>query len=157
MQTDPELTGAAPPAPMRIAIVDDHPTLLAGMAAIFAGRDGFEVVGTGASADDAEAIADANRPEVMILDLSMPGDVFGVIAKASARVPPIHVVVFTAFANVDKAMRAVDAGAKAFVLKGRPSDDLFSAIKAVTNGEMFVSPDFSPKLSAGFRHRSPGA
>jgi two-component system nitrate/nitrite response regulator NarL len=141
----------------RIAIVDDHPTLLAGMAAIFAGKDEYEIVGTGTSADDALAIAGANSPEVMIVDLSMPGDVFGAIAEVTARVPPVHVVVFTAFANVDMALRAVDAGAEAFVLKGRPSDDLFSAIQAVKTGERFVSPDFSPRLGSGLRHRSPGA
>ena len=51
-------------------------------------------------------------------------------------------------------MRALDAGAHAFVLKGRPSEDLFEAIETVKNGGLFVSPDFSPMLIGGFRNRA---
>jgi DNA-binding NarL/FixJ family response regulator len=138
----------------RIAFVDDHPTLLAGMAAIFSGESEYEIVGTGISADDATAIADTKSPQVLILDLSMPGDVYAAIADVTARTPPIRVVIFTAFANVDLALRALDAGAHGFVLKGRPSSDLLTAIQTVKNGELFVSPDFSPKLMSGFRNRS---
>jgi DNA-binding NarL/FixJ family response regulator len=90
----------------------------------------------------------------MILDLSMPGDVFAAISEVTARTPPIRVVIFTAFSNVDMALRALDAGAHGFVLKGRPSTELLTAIETVKNGELFVSPDFSPRLMGGFRNRS---
>lgn len=137
----------------RIAFVDDHPTLLAGMAAIFSAQPGYEIVGTGTSADEAVGLADRFSPEVMILDLSMPGDVYGAITDMTQRAPPIHVIIFSAFANVDMALRALDAGAQGFVLKGRPSTELFTAIEAVRQGELFVSPDFAPKLEAGARNR----
>jgi DNA-binding NarL/FixJ family response regulator len=138
----------------RIAFIDDHPTLLAGMAAIFSSEPDYEIVGTGISADEAVAIADSKSPQVMILDLSMPGDVFAAIAEVTARTPPIRVVIFTAFANVDLALRALDSGAHGFVLKGRPSSELLTAIETVKHGELFVSPDFSPRLMGGFRNRS---
>lgn len=137
----------------RIAFVDDHPTLLAGMAAIFSAQSGYEIVGTGVSADEALALADRHQPEVMICDLSMPGDVYAAIADVTQRTPAIHVIIFSAFANVDMALRALDAGAQGFVLKGRPSSELFTAIDRVRDGEMFVSPDFAPKLEAGARNR----
>jgi DNA-binding NarL/FixJ family response regulator len=138
----------------RIAFVDDHPTLLKGIAALFSSSDDFEIVGTGTSAEDAVALAGDFDPDILILDLSMPGDVFAAIQTISTRWPGVKVVIFTAFANAEMALRALDAGAHAFVLKGRPSEDLYSAIDAVLAGELFVSPDFSQKLMASIRNRS---
>lgn len=140
--------------PTRIAFVDDHPTLLRGIAAIFSDDPQFEIVGTGVTADEALTLAETKSPEVLILDLSMPGDVFAAISAITERMAGIRIVIFTAFANVDLALKALDAGAHAFVLKGRPSEDLFAAIAAVKAGELFVSPGFSSKLMTGFRNRS---
>lgn len=140
--------------PIRIAFVDDHPTLLAGIAAIFSGLTRFKIVGTGAVADAALRIAEAESPDVMVLDLSMPGDVFATISQLTSRRPPVRVVIFTAFSNVEMALRALDAGAYGYVLKGRPADELVEAIDAVLKGELFVSADFAPKVMSGFRNRS---
>jgi DNA-binding NarL/FixJ family response regulator len=140
--------------PTRIAFVDDHPTLLRGIAALFSDDARFEIVGTGVTAEEAVTLAETRSPEILILDLSMPGDVFAAIADITAKMVGIRIVIFTAFANVDLALKALDAGAHAFVLKGRPSEDLFAAIAAVQAGELFVSPGFSSKLMTGFRNRS---
>lgn len=140
--------------PTRIAFVDDHPTLLRGIAALFSDDVQFEIVGTGVTADEAVTLAETKSPEILIVDLSMPGDVFAAIAAITATMVGIRIIVFTAFANVDLALKALDAGAHAFVLKGRPSEDLFAAIAAVKAGELFVSPGFSSKLMTGFRNRS---
>lgn len=145
---------AADAAPTRIAFVDDHPTLLMGMAALFAADGGFSIVGTESSADGAIALARLGRPDLMTLDLSMPGDVYAAIRAISEVSPATRMIVFTAYADVDLALQALDAGAHAFVLKGRPSEDLFAAIETVKKGGLFVSPDFSPKLIAGFRNRT---
>jgi len=138
----------------RIAFVDDHPTLLAGMVAIFSAEPDYEIVGTGISADDALALAGSAAPDVLIIDLSMPGDVFGAIAAIARRNPPVQVIIFTAYANVEMALQALDAGAQGFVLKGRPTTDLITAIQTVRSGEVFVSSDFSPRLMGGFRNRA---
>ena len=140
--------------PVTLAFVDDHPTLLKGLATIFAADARYEIVGTGASAEDAISIAHSRRPEVMVVDLSMPGDVFAAIDSFTREVPTMKLVVFTAFASVDLALRALDAGAQGFVLKGRPAEDLYDAIAAVSRGELFVSPDFSQRVMAGFRNRT---
>lgn len=140
--------------PYRIAFVDDHPALLAGMVAIFRSNGRCEIVGTGVSADDALRICIEQRPEILILDLSMPGDVFAAISEIRDEAGATRIVIFTAFANVDLAIRSLDAGAHAFVLKGRPSDDLFDAITAVMAGEMFVSPGFAQQLMSGYTNRS---
>jgi two-component system nitrate/nitrite response regulator NarL len=138
----------------RIAFVDDHPTLLHGIAALFSGDARYEIVGTESSAQGAVALAAETHPDIMTLDLSMPGDVFAAIRSIAEQSPSSKLVIFTAYADVDLALQALDAGARAFVLKGRPSDDLFDAIETVGNGGLFVSPDFSLKLIAGFRNQT---
>jgi DNA-binding NarL/FixJ family response regulator len=95
----------------------------------------------------------SKSPDVMILDLSMPGDAFSAIDKLSRVAPSLKLVVFTAFANVDLALRALELGAHAFVLKGRPAEDLYEAIEAVQRGALFVSPEFSERLAEGWRSR----
>lgn len=139
---------------IRIAFVDDHPTLLRGIAALFSSDDGrYDIVGTGSSATDAVALAAEHAPDILTLDLSMPGDAL-VAIRTIVEHGPTKVIVFTAFANVELALKALDAGAHAFVLKGRPSEDLYAAMDSVMAGELFVSPDFSQKLMAAFRNRT---
>lgn len=138
---------------IRLALVDDHPTLLSGLAAIFAAEPGYQLVATGGSASDAERIAREFGPDIMLLDLSMPGDIFVSIAAMTRAFPRLKLVVFTAFANVELALRALDAGALGFVIKGGPSDDLFDAMESVLRGELYATPEFSPNLFRGVRNR----
>lgn len=144
---------AAPTRRQRIALVDDHPTLLRGVKALLTEDGRYEVVGTGATADAIVELAERLKPDILIVDLSMPGDVFAAIETAT-RSNSSRLLVFTAYGDVDLAMKALDAGAQGLVLKGSPSEDLGEAIEAVLKGELFVSPDLSKKLMAGFRHRS---
>lgn len=151
-----EASSAAPGnRPITIALVDDHPTLLRGVASLFDDSPGYRIVGTGTVAADAVALVGQQHPDILVLDLSMPGDVFAAIEAIVAH-GGTRIIVFTAYANVEMAMRAFDAGAHAFVLKGRPSEDLFAAITAVLGGETFVSPDFAATLMSGYRNRSRG-
>ncbi|RYG87119.1 MAG: response regulator transcription factor [Alphaproteobacteria bacterium] len=146
--------GIDAPTPTRIAFVDDHPMLLRGIVGLFEDNRQFEVVGTAQTSVEAIALAGRERPDVLTLDLSMPGDVFSAIRVMSERLPTLRIVIFTAYDDVAMAVRAIDAGAHAFVLKGRPSDDLFEAIAAVQDGEFFVSPPFAQKLAAGTEGRA---
>jgi DNA-binding NarL/FixJ family response regulator len=145
--------GGAATERLRIALVDDHPTLLRGVMALLDDDPRYTVVATGASADDLLAVAREQKPDIIIVDLSMPGDVVAAI-EAVATSGSAKVVVFTAYGDVDLAMKALDAGAQGYVLKGRPSEDLSEAIEGALRGELFISPDFSKKLMVGFRHRS---
>jgi DNA-binding NarL/FixJ family response regulator len=138
---------------VRIALVDDHPALLRGIEALLSEEDRFAVVATGSSAADIVRIAEEQAPDVIVVDLSMPGDVFAAM-EAATKGGITKAVVFTAYGDVNLAMKALDAGAQGFVLKGRPEEDLSEAIESALKGELYVSPDFSRKLMAGFRHRS---
>lgn len=148
------LAGDAGSLRIRVAFVDDHPTLLMGVAALFASDPRFAIVGTGQSAMAALELVEAHEPDVVTLDLSMPGDVFVAIGSIVEASPKTRVLIFTAYADVDLALRALDAGAHGFVLKGRPSEELFDAIDTVSKGGLYISPDFSPKLLSGLRNRS---
>lgn len=138
----------------RLALVDDHPTLLSGLAGIFASDPAYEVVATGGSAGEAVSIVRQHAPDLIVLDLSMPGDIFAAIDEMARLAPQLKLVVFTAFANVELALKALDAGAHAFVLKGRPTEDLFDAVAAVLRGELYVSPEFSGRLVSGLKNRT---
>jgi DNA-binding NarL/FixJ family response regulator len=138
----------------RIAFSDDHPTLLKGMEALFSDDDKFEIVATSATADEAVGCVAEKRPDILVIDLSMPGDVYAAITKIARDYDKTKVIVFTAYANVAFALRAFDAGARAFVLKGRPVSDLNEAIAAVGAGELFVSPGFSDRLISDVQNRS---
>ncbi len=139
---------------IRIGFVDDHPTLLIGMAALFAAYPEFELVGTERSADGAVQLASAQRPDILTMDLSMPGNVEAAITAVVEVSPATRVIIFTACADVDRALRALDAGAHGFVLKGRPAEELFEAIDTVRQGTLHISPDFAPRLLAGLRQKS---
>jgi DNA-binding NarL/FixJ family response regulator len=141
-------------ARIRVAFVDDHPTLLMGVAALFASDPRYTIVGTGQSAAAAVTLVETSEPDIVTLDLSMPGDVFASIGAIVAASPHTRVLIFTAYADVDLALRALDAGAHGFVLKGRPAEELFDAIDTISKGGLYISPDFSPKLLSGLRNRT---
>ena len=135
-----------------VAFVDDHPVLLEGISSLFA-REGFEVVAKGVSADDARVIFASSAPNLMFVDLSMPGDTFGAIAEI-ARSGRTKVIVYTAFTSVDMALKALDNGASAFVVKDSISNELFDAVAAVLRGDIFVSQAHAGRVLTGLRNRT---
>ena len=139
--------------PIRIAIVDDHPALLMGLSGLL-GNDGrYLIVGTGGTTDEALGLARTGQLDVLMLDLSMPGDAFATITEVAGFSPATKIIIFTAFAEVGLASRAIDAGAQGFVLKGRPLRELHEAIESVLAGNHFVSPGFSEKLYSEWHAR----
>jgi DNA-binding NarL/FixJ family response regulator len=129
--------------PTRLVLVDDHPTLLRGLESLFDGDD-FEIVGTADNAAGLVELVRTRQPEVVIADLSMPGNAVEAIRGATQL--GSRVVVFTAFADPKLAFEAMQAGAQGFVLKGRPADDLFAAVRMAESGGVFVSPELAPRL-----------
>lgn len=129
-----------------IAIVDDHPLMAEGIASLLGRRGGFRLVATGKIADDVFDIAERHRPDVLIVDLNMPGDIFLATTRALAAMPSMKIVVFTASTSTEHAVKALDAGASAYVLKGSASEELFDAIAAARRGEVHITPVFAAKV-----------
>jgi DNA-binding NarL/FixJ family response regulator len=136
-----------------LAFVDDHPMLLEGMSTIFSYHERFEISGLGSSAMDAAAIAKDKKPDLIFMDLSMPGDVISTIAEIVSG-SEIKVAVFTAFSSVDAALKALDAGATGFILKGGRIEEVFDAVEAIMNGEMYITKQFASQVISGLQGRS---
>jgi len=124
------------------------------MSALFRFEPGYEVVAEGASADAALEIVAGHRPDVLFLDLSMPGNVFEAITQISHSEPGTHVVVYTAFSSFDSVLKALDAGATGFVLKGGRVEEVLEAVEAVMNGEMFITKQYAGQVLTGLRNKS---
>lgn len=123
------------------------------MAAIFALEPGLEIVAVGDSADDVLDIAEKHRPDILITDLSMPGNVFGAISKISRLYPETHAIVFTAFSSTESVLKALEAGATGFVLKGGRVEEIMEAVSAVMRGEMFITKQYAGQVLGGLRDR----
>lgn len=134
-----------------IAFADDHPVLLDGLAHIFSELPRFEVLAVGRCASDVIALAAAKRPDVVLIDLNMPGDAFAAIGRVRELSPQTKIVVFTASAGIDHAVKALEAGATGYVLKGSTDDELMRAIDTVLAGETFITPSFASKVIAALR------
>lgn len=134
-----------------IAFADDHPVLLRGMSGLFAEHDNYVIAGQVSSADAAIALVLSKHPDILITDLSMPGDVFGAIGKIALQAPLTRVIVFTAFSSVESALKALSAGAVGFVLKGSLCEELFEAVTTVRTGEVYITRQYAAQVMAGLR------
>jgi DNA-binding NarL/FixJ family response regulator len=140
-----------------VAFVDDHPYLLEGLQSIFGRRSGIDVVGIGSCCNDAVLIARDLRPEVMVLDLNMDGDTFVSMLDIKTANPTIKIIAFTASANVNHAVKALEAGACGYVLKGGPLDGLVEAIDTVVRGGTYITQGFATKLITAMKQSKSGS
>lgn len=135
-----------------LALFDDHPVLLDGLATLLSDYSDFAVVGTGTSASDALSVSMSRKVDVAIVDLGMPGNVYEAIQSLRAKAPDTKILVFTASVAIDHAVRALEAGAHGYVLKGSTIDELTDAIRAVFKGETYLSQSFALKVISALRN-----
>ena len=137
-----------------VALIDDHPLMVEAIESLLKRTPGFEVVGLGATASDVVELCRNARPQVAVVDLHLPGDVYAAIATAVKMSPTTKVVAFTAATGVDSAIRALDAGASGYVLKGSSTAELLQAIYSVHTGETYITQSFASRVIAGLRDAS---
>ncbi len=130
---------------VRIAIVDDHPLLLQGVSQTLSGRNGFSIVGLGGSAADALRIAEEEKPDIMLLDISMPGDGMEAAKKISARHRAIKLIMLTVSERDDHLKTALEIGVRGYVLKGVSGTELQAAVQAVHDGKTFITPELATR------------
>jgi DNA-binding NarL/FixJ family response regulator len=132
---------------IRILVADDHPVVRDGVVAMLSTQPDFVVVGEAADGLEAVALAQALRPNIILLDLEMPGlDGVEALAQMRAACPEVRALVFTAFDTDDRIVGAVRAGAQGYLLKGAPRDELFNAIRVVSAGGSLLQPVVASKL-----------
>jgi len=130
-----------------LLVVDDHPVVRDGLSGMFAPDPGFEVVGEAADGAEAVRLAAALRPDVILMDLRMPGtDGVTAIGELTRRGVPSRVLVLTTYDSDSYVVPAIEAGATGYLLKDAPRDELLRAVRAAARGEAVLSPAVAGRL-----------
>ncbi|MEV4011845.1 response regulator transcription factor [Nonomuraea angiospora] len=130
---------------LRVMIVDDHPIVREGLRGMLLAEPDLEVVGEAGSGDEAVVVVPRLRPDVIIMDLRMPG---GDGVSAIERLGPGHrVIVLTTYEDDGEILRAVSAGAAGYLLKDVSRADLASAVRAAAGGRTVLSPSVAARLA----------
>ncbi|HEX6921638.1 MAG TPA: response regulator transcription factor, partial [Actinomycetes bacterium] len=127
--------------PVRVVVADDHPTFRRGVTALLASVADIELVGEAADGESAVEVATAMRPDVVLMDLTMPG-VGGVEAtrRITAAAPQVAVLVVTMLDDDEAVFAAMRAGARGYVVKGQDTDDVLRAVRSVARGDAVFGP-----------------
>jgi DNA-binding NarL/FixJ family response regulator len=135
---------------IQLLVVDDHPIVREGLVAVLEDQPEFHVVGTAGTAEEALALMPRLRPDVVLLDLEMPG-LSGVEALPRLRevAPETRVIVFTAYDSEERVLGAIRAGAQGYLLKGASADEIAHAIRAVHRGGAYLEPRVASQVLAG--------
>ncbi|ABR63149.1 response regulator [Sinorhizobium medicae] len=134
---------------IRVAVIDDHPLFREGVSRSLSEIDGFEIVAEGGSRDEAIAIARSHNPDVMLIDISMPGGGLNAIPAILTVAPSQKIVMLTVSEANDDVAAALKEGAKGYILKGIGARALADVIRTVASGESYVAPTLSAKLLTG--------
>ena len=132
--------------PIRLAVIDDHPLFREGVTRSLVEVGGFEVVGEGSTTEDAVRLARQTSPDIVLLDISMPGGGLNAIAPILSHRPSQKIVLLTVSEGSEDLAAALNSGAQGYVLKGVGSRTLAEILKSVAAGERYVSPTLSARL-----------
>lgn len=134
---------------IRVVVVDDHPVVRSGIVALVDAAGDLEVVGTAATGEEAIVLAQALTPDIVLMDLRLPGiDGDEATARIVAASPAVRVVVLTTYENDDAILRAIAAGASGYLLKASPEEELLAGIRTVAAGEVALAPSVARVLVA---------
>lgn len=133
---------------IRILLVDDHPVVRAGLASMLSTIAGLAVCGAASSGEEALQLIDAERPDVLLLDLRMPAMTGIELLKLVRAVPfPPKTLVLTSYESDEEIYRAIEAGAQGYLLKSTPQAEIVAAIQAVNNGRHYIPPRIASRLA----------
>jgi DNA-binding NarL/FixJ family response regulator len=139
---------------IRVVVVDDHPVVQAGLRGMLAAHPDIDVAGAASSAAEAVTAVRAHEPDVVLMDLRMPGaDGVQATKLVLAQRPQCRVVVLTTYDNDADILRAVEAGASGYLLKDASPDELVHAVRAAASGGSVLAPSVAARLMS--RLRSP--
>lgn len=144
-RTDPALPELARTDTVRIVIVDDHPLFREGVAATLSANPDLEVVGEGGSADDALRLARELLPDLLLLDLNLPGSGLQAARAVTAACPVTKIVMLTFSEEEADVLSSLKAGARGYILKGVSGRELRRIVRGVQAGEVYIT----PTLAAG--------
>jgi two-component system response regulator NreC len=141
-----------------IVLADDHHVMRQGLHSLLDAENDFQVVGEAGDGDEAIRLVEAQRPNVLVVDMVMPGtNGLGVIQRLRQTTPKTEIIVLSMFGTEGYVNRAMRAGAKAYVLKQATGNELVSAIRAVAAGRRYLSQTISDQaIDAYIKERASG-
>lgn len=139
---------------IRVLVVDDHAIVRAGLCSLLDAEGGFQVVGEASNADEASHLAQETRPDVAVMDLSMPTvSGFEAIRRVLEVSPATKIVVLSMHEDEHYVLEAIQAGASGYLVKGSPPGELYSAIRAASGGDAYFCPAVAKQLLNTYLHR----
>lgn len=140
---------------VRVVVVDDHTLVRQGIVGLLASQTDIEVVGQAGNADEAMALIASAAPDVVLMDIAMPGrSGLDATREIRDRFPAVQVIVVTIHDREDYLFQALRAGAAGYVLKGAEVQDLIEAVRTAQRGEVYLFPSVTKKLVADYLRRS---
>lgn len=137
---------------IRIVVADDHPIVRAGIVGLLETAPGIEVVGEAADGAEAVALAESERPDLVLMDLRMPAlDGASATERIVAAGAGTRVLVLTTYETDDHILAAIEAGASGYLLKAAPQAEILAGIRAVAAGETVLAPSIAAKLVSRVR------
>jgi DNA-binding NarL/FixJ family response regulator len=141
---------------IRVAIADDHPTVRSGLKALLSSVEGIEVVGDSADGAAVVELALRERPQVVVMDIRMPGqDGIDATRRLAAEAPEVAVLILTMLEDDESVFAAMRAGARGYVLKGAEQEEIVGAIHAVSRGEAIFGPEVAQRVLQLFGSERP--
>ena len=135
------------PDRLRVLVADDHPLFREGVVHSLSAEDDIDVVGEASTAEEAIALVNELAPDLAVLDLAMPeGGGIAATRRIAATCPATAILILTVSEDPDDLLGVLKAGARGYVLKGIGAHGLIHAVRAVTNGEIYVTPTFASTI-----------
>ncbi|GII56286.1 DNA-binding response regulator [Planotetraspora thailandica] len=145
-----------PTTTIKLLIVDDHPVVRDGLSSMFAREPEFEVIGQAADGAEAVRLAETLQPDVILMDLRMPGmDGVSATKELAERGSNARVLVLTTYDTDSHVLPAIEAGATGYLLKDAPRDELLRAVQATARGEAVLAPSAAALLMSRVRSSTP--
>ena len=136
-------------ARIRVLVVDDHPIVREGLVSVLEDQPDFQVIGSAGSAEEALGLVERLQPDVVLLDLELPGlDGVAAIPQLVTASPDTRVLVFTAYDTDERVFGALQAGARGYLLKGAMTAEIARAIRVVHDGGSHLEPRIAARLVA---------
>ncbi len=143
--------------PTRILLVDDHTLVRAGIHSLLKNIEGIEVVAEAGDGREALSLVRTHRPDVVLMDIAMPGlNGLEATARIAKKFPQVRVIILSMHVNEEYIIQALRAGAMGYMVKGADTSELEIAIKAVTRGETYLSPGVSKHVVTDYIQRISG-
>jgi two-component system invasion response regulator UvrY len=141
---------------IRVVIADDHPLVRAGLRQVLSDEPVIEVVGEAADGDETVAVLRATEPDVVLLDITMPGAPFpGLLRLLRSAFPRIEVLIVTMHGEDQFAVRALKEGAAGYLTKQQPPEEVISAIKQIAGGGRYLTAAVAERAAAALDGSAP--